>query len=105
VIGKLPKGREVGGDLLVMNDSNRYQLSGGLPDVTYRVTRLKLYGKYAVDKNSDIRVDALFQHTKLDEWTWGYNGVPFAYSDNTTVSLQPNQSATFIGATYIYRLK
>ena len=80
VVGK-PTGKlEIGGDLSYLNDSNRYQQSmatgaaivgGGLPDVTYRVTSLKLYGKYALKKNADIRVDLVHQSVKFDEWTWG----------------------------------
>jgi hypothetical protein len=29
--------------------------------------------------------------------------VPFVYSDNTTVGLNPNQNVTFVGVRYIYR--
>ena len=114
VAGKPASKFEVGGDLSYMNDRNRYQQSlssgaalagDGLPDVSYRVTRLKLFGKYALEKNADIRVDLVHQRAKLEEWTWGYNGTPFVYSDNTTVSLQPNQNVTFLGASYIFRLK
>ena len=113
-VGKLTGKIEVGGDLSYLNDSNRYQQSmatgaaivgGGLPDVTYRMTSLKLYGKYALRENADIRVDLMHQSVKLDEWTWGYNGIPFAYSDNTTVTMQPNQSVTFLGASYVYRFR
>lgn len=98
---------EMGGDLSYMNDSNRYLLNtaSGLPDVTYRVTTLKLYGKYAVKKNADIRVDMVHQKVQFDEWTWGYNGTPFAYSDNTSVSMQPNQRVTFLGASYVYKFR
>ena len=113
VAGKLSSAFEVGGDLSYMNDRNRYNQSmgtgaaivNGLPDVTYRVTSLKLFGKYALDKSADIRVDLMHQSAKFNEWTWGSDGVPFAYSDNTTVSMQPNQSVTFLGARYIYKFR
>ncbi len=114
VTGK-PSGKlEVGGDLSHLNDSNRYNQSmssgaapvgGGLPDATYRMTSLKLFGKYALQKNADIRVDLVHQSAKLDEWSWGYNGIPFAYSDNTTVSMQQNQNVTYLGARYIYKFR
>ena len=110
---------DVGADLLYINDRNIYaqttdQLasaanvaflaqSGGLPDVTFRDLRLKLFGKYALQKNSDIRIDLVHDRTRLNEWTWGFNDVPFLYSDNTTVSLNPNQNVTFVGVRYIYR--
>jgi hypothetical protein len=80
-------------------------LVGGLPDVTYRLVSLKLFGKYAVRKDSDVRVDVVHQNAKLDEWTWGSNGTPFTYSDNSTVSMQPNQSVNFVGASYILKFR
>lgn len=113
VTGKLSNKLEVGADVSYTNDRNRYNLSmstgaaivGGLPDVTYRVSSLKLFGKYAMAKNGDIRVDLVHQSAQFDEWTWAASGVPFAYSDNTTVSMQPNQSVTFLGARYIYKFR
>ena len=121
-----PTGRlEVGGKLSYINDVNKYsyvisdyntstganlaaiqaQAAVGLPDVTYRETKLNLYGKYALQKNADLRLDLIHFRAKLDEWTWGYNGVPFTYQDNTTISIDPNQSVTFVGLTYIYKMK
>lgn len=114
VAGKPTSKLEMGGDLSYLNDNNRYQQSmatgaaiagGGLPDVTYRMTSLKLFGKYALEKNADIRVDMVHQSAKINEWTWGYNGTPFTYSDNTTVSMQQNQSVTFLGASYVYKFR
>ena len=69
------------------------------------MTSLKLFGKYALKKNADIRVDLVHQSVKFDEWTWRYNGTPFAYSDNTTVSMQQNQRVTFLGASYVYKFR
>jgi MtrB/PioB family decaheme-associated outer membrane protein len=119
VAGKISGQIEVGGDVSYMNDSNRYgqaldsaasaanatffNQQGGLPDVTFRQTSLKVFGKYALEKNADIRVNLIHQRAMLNEWTWGYNGVPFVYSDNTTVSMNQNQNVSFIGATYNYK--
>ncbi|WP_325329155.1 MtrB/PioB family decaheme-associated outer membrane protein [Sulfuricella sp.] len=123
VVGRPTSRLEVGGDLSYINDITKYGLTAdqtttgttlvnntaqaaiGLPDVVYRQSRLNLFGKYALEKNADIRVDFIHQRTKLDEWTWGYNGVPFAYSDNATVALNQNQNVTFAGVRYIYKLK
>lgn len=114
VVGRPSSKLELGGDLSYMDDSNRYKQSmatgaaivgGGLPDVSYRVTSLKLFGKYALQKNADIRVDLVHQSVDFKEWTWVYNGTPFAYSDNTTVSLQQTQSVNFLGASYIYKFR
>ena len=97
-----------------MNDRNRYlptqtsgaaPLGGGLTDVNFRLASLKLFGKYALEKNADLRLDVVHQVANLGEWTWSNNGTAFAYSDNSTVSMQPNQEVTFIGVSYIYKLK
>jgi MtrB/PioB family decaheme-associated outer membrane protein len=112
LVGKPSSKLEVGGDLSYLKDSNRYQqnmasgtpiIGDGLPDVTYRVTSLKLYGKYALQKEATVRVDLMHQSVLFNEWTWGYNGKPFTYSDNTTVTMQPNQSVNYLGASYIYQ--
>lgn len=110
MVDKLSSRLDIGGELSYMEDNNRYLTGsatawGGLPDVTYRVTSLKLFGKYALQKNADIRVNLVHQRVEFNEWTWGYNGVPFTYSDNTTVSMQQNQSVTFLGASYIYKFR
>jgi len=76
-----------------------------LPDSSYRATILKLWGKFAIDKKSDIRIDLIQQWANYNDWNWGYNGVPFTYSDNSTVSMQPTQNVTFIGARYIYKFR
>jgi hypothetical protein len=112
VAGK-PSGKlEVGADLSYLDDSNRYGLGSGnadaagvLPNVGYRMTRLRLYGNYALDKSSDVRVDLLRQNVKFDEWTWGYAGVPFAYADNTTVTMRPKQDVTYLGVRYVYKFR
>ena len=113
-VGKLSSKLEVGADLAYLSDNNRYQqamsngaalLGGGLPDVRYRLTNLKFFGKYALEKDADIRIDLVHQRAKLDEWTWAYGGIPFAYSDNSSVTLQASQNVSYLGATYIYKLK
>ncbi len=120
LIGKASERLQLGANLTYLNDKNVYGqtldsaasaanvaflAANGLPDVTYRVTMLKLFGQYALDKKSSIRVDLIHQRSRLNEWTWGYNGVPFAYSDNTTITSNPDQNVTFVGATYIYSWK
>ncbi len=112
VVGKLNAGWEVGGDVSYLEDRNHYNLSmntaetvSNLPDSSYRATLLKLYGKYALDKKSDLRFDLIQQWAQYNDFGWGYNGVPFAYSDNTTVTMQPTQNVTYFGVRYIYRFK
>ncbi len=111
VAGKPSSRFEVGGDISYMKDKNRY-VQGiavattqpyDLPDVLYRLTSYKLFGKYALEKSADVRVDLIHQRAKLDEWTWGYAGVPFFVSDYTTVTMEPEQHVTFVGVSYIYK--
>ena len=116
VVGKPRERLEVGGKLSYLTDTTRYglgpdrlssannvnQLAIGLPDVKYRETRLNLYGNYAVQKNGTVRLDVIRYVAKLDEWAWG-DTVPWTYWDNTTVSINPDQRVTFVGASYIYK--
>jgi hypothetical protein len=119
IVGRLSPRMKVGADVLYIYDKNVYDQtldaqasaaniaflaqSGGLPDVIFRDTRLKLYGSYAVQRNGEVSVEIVHDRTKLNEWTWGYNGVAFAFSDNTTVSLKPDQNVTFASLRYTYR--
>lgn len=129
VTGKASSNLELGAQLTLLRDSTRYgllaspttagtlpnitqvppsaanvaQATIGLPDVRYTSNTLNLFGKYALDKKSDIRVSLMYQRATLDEWSWSNNGVSFVYGDNTTVKMSPEQTVTFIGASYIYK--
>lgn len=112
LLGKLSGKLEVGADLSYLDDVNHYGLGSGsasapgvLPDVSYRALALKVFGKYALNSSSDVRVDLVHQSTTFDEWTWANSGVPYAYSDNSTVSMQSSQNVTYLGVKYVYRLK
>jgi MtrB/PioB family decaheme-associated outer membrane protein len=110
ITGTIKPGLNVGGDVSYLDDKNSYNLSmttgaavPNLPDNSYRATILKLWGTFALDKKSDVRLDLVQQWADYNDWTWGYNGVPFTYSDNTTLSIQPTQNVTFLGVRYIYK--
>lgn len=133
VIGVISSKLELGAQLTYLNDSTKYGLSAatvaqgvsassggtptaatnaanlaaqaalGLPDVTYRTTTLNLYGKYALQKNADIRFNLIHQRADLKEWSWVNNGTSFVYQDGTTVGLEPSQSVTFLGVAYVYK--
>ncbi|MEI6601307.1 MAG: MtrB/PioB family decaheme-associated outer membrane protein [Comamonadaceae bacterium] len=114
--GKINAQLNVGGSLAYMSDKSAYAQtldtlassesaallasSGGLPDVEFRQTTLKLFGKYALDKSSAVRVDLVYQETNTNDWAWGANGTSFAYSDGSTVWQRPSQSVGFVGVTY-----
>lgn len=122
VLGKLSSRIDVGANFSYINDRNVYGQGldaaasaanaaflvsgGGLPDVTFRQTKLNLFGNYVVDKVQSIRLDVVHQIAKLNEWTWANpaNGIPFLYSDGTTVGMNPSQRVTFIGARYVHQL-
>ena len=70
----------------------------------YREARADMFANYALTKSSDLRFDFTYATYFLDEWAWQGVGVPFFYSDNTTVGLvNREQKVTFLGASYIYR--
>lgn len=79
--------------------------SGGLPDITFRQTQFKLFANYEIDKRSAVRVDWVYLTSHVNDWAWGYGGVPFTYSDGTTLSQKPNQSASFLGVMYVHKWK
>jgi MtrB/PioB family decaheme-associated outer membrane protein len=85
--------------------NNILQNAVGLPNTKYSQTWFSMYAKFAMSKETDIRLDLWHVISKLDEWSWSYNGIPFTYSDNTTLALNPNQEVTFLGARVISRFK
>jgi hypothetical protein len=115
--GKLTGRLEVGANVTRSSDTTKYgfgtdfgmsaanvaQSGIGLPPVIYSDTRYGVYTKYAFTRQSDLRLDLLYVRNRLEEWAWGYNGVPFTFSDNTSVTINPHQHVTFIGASYIHR--
>jgi hypothetical protein len=79
------------------------------PDIVYRHTILKLYGKYALDRNSGIRIQYVYDRYKISDWTWtnfvyGANPNPSA-TDSTTVSQNPDQKVSFLGVSYYYQFR
>lgn len=121
MVGK-PTGRlQIGVDLMGIDDTLAYKqtadasataanklllaTTGGLPDVTYRLLRLKLFGEYALNKTSYLRADLIHQRTMFNEWTYNYNGTPYLFSDNTTLNANQTQNVTFLGVSYVYKFK
>lgn len=116
--GKPGEKLDLGGALSFVNDKNVYDQSldpgaslntaallaatGGLPAIEFRRTELRLFGRYALGKTSALRLDAIHQRSKFNDWSYAYNDVPFTYGDNTTLTLQQLQNVTFLGVTYIY---
>ena len=119
VTGKPMSKLEVGGNLGFIDERDVYAqtadvyaspenlallaATGGLPDTRYRQTALNLYGQYALTKESSLRLDFIYRNTRLDDWTWGYNNVPYTYSDGSTVTQSPNQHVALLGLSYSFK--
>lgn len=114
----------VGAELSYVNDDNAYQqqvemlsnsaaaiatnnaflhAQGGLPNVRFRGTSIKLFGSYAFDQHGALHLGLTHARNKLNEWTWGLNGVPFFYSDYTTLSMLQNQQVSAVSLNYSYK--
>jgi MtrB/PioB family decaheme-associated outer membrane protein len=83
---------------------------GPLPDITNKTTRVNLFGVYALQKNSDIRVDYIYERWQTDDWTWFFadRTTPFTYgttADGTQVVQAPKQTSNFLGVRYIYKFQ
>jgi MtrB/PioB family decaheme-associated outer membrane protein len=70
-----------------------------LDNITTKVTSLRLYGKYALDRHSGVRLDYVYDQYQTDDWTWSR----WIYSDGTTVLQDPNQKISFVGVSYYYK--
>jgi hypothetical protein len=80
-----------------------------LPDITNTMTRINLHALYALQKNSEVRLDYIYERWETDDWSWMFaNGATFTYgttTDGTQVAQGPKQIAHFLGARYIYRFQ
>lgn len=119
VTGKPMSKLEVGGTLSYSNDNSVYAQTldayagsdsvallagtGGLPNVVFRQTALKLFGKYQLDKSDTVGVNLVYAQVKSNDWSWGYNGTPYLYSDNTTVNLKQAQTLAYVGVIYTHK--
>lgn len=117
--GKPMSKLEVGGMFAFIEDRNAYKqtldatadagsaallaATGGLPDIAFRQSSLKLFGKYTLDKQSAVRLEFIHQRSRWSDWAWGNNGTPFVYSDGTTANRRQTQNVSFLGVTYIRR--
>jgi len=121
VTGKVGEKLKLGGTLTYINNTDKYAqtlasnasaanvallaVTGGLPDIVYRRTEVRLFGTYGFSERSSLRVDAAYQHLTYDDWGYAFGGTPFLYSDNSTVYLQPTQNVGYLGVSYIYSWK
>jgi MtrB/PioB family decaheme-associated outer membrane protein len=118
VTGKINPKIDVGAHLSFIDDRSSFEqtldpaadgasaallaATGGLPDIVFRQTQLKLFGRYELNKQSELRLDLIHQRSSWSDWAWAYNGVPFRYSDGTTIDPQARRSVTFVGLRWVY---
>lgn len=118
VVGRPTGQLQVGGTLSYFNDRNVYaqtlepaaglanvallQATGGLPDIVFRTTELRLFGRYTLSKTSSVRLDLIHHRARFNDWTYGFEGTPFLFSDNTTVTQLQRQNVTFVGLTFTH---
>jgi len=81
-----------------------------LADIHNKMTRLKLFADYAMDKHANLRFEMIHERWQTDDWTWSFsNGAPFRFgvtgntTDGTVVTASPKQIVNFVGARYIYK--
>lgn len=115
---------KVGADLQWTRNISKYQedrtlLSAGadlpaaftapLPDNESILVKLTLFSEYALDKQSNLRVNVIHERWKTNDWSWMFaDGTPFAYrgalagGDGTTVTANQEQISNSLNIRYIY---
>src|SRR5688572_3965757 len=101
-----PAGKvEIGADLSYSDIRDEYQQQtlvgapvSSLPNINTTLTRLNLFGRYALQKTSGVRLDYIYDRYKTDDWTWS----SWLYADGTSLS-DPNQTVHFLGVSYYHR--
>ena len=105
-----PNGKiEVGGDLSYSDITDKYMqapispttsaVAAALPDITTKLTRINFFGKYALEKNSGLRLDYIFDRFSTNDWTW----TSWVYADGTRLVQDPSQKVHFFGLSYYHR--
>jgi hypothetical protein len=119
LVGKPSSSLQLGFGVSFVNDRNEYNqeldpsasqssanllaAAGGLPDIVFRKVELRAFGSYKLSKAASLRVDVVHQRARYNDWAYGYDGVPYVYSDGTTLSQQQSQNVTFAGVRYLYK--
>jgi MtrB/PioB family decaheme-associated outer membrane protein len=110
--GRLTGAIDVGADAMVSRDASEYRHGGAaastpIPDIHYDQTTVKLFGRYALDRESNIRLDYVFDQRKTDDWTWNGTATSgaYVYTDGSWLYQNPNQKVHFFGLTYNYTFR
>ncbi len=97
---------ELGADLQFSYDRGEYKLNAVMPsgvtpppDTHYQVTSLKLFGNYALKKNTGVGVKYTYERWSTDDWTW----TNWTYSDGTRVKQDLVQKVHIVGIYGYYK--
>lgn len=106
VRGKFSSKLEVGADLQLSYDRGEYRMKAAMPsgvtpppDTHYRLTGLKLFGKYAVKKHAGVGARYTYERWSTDDWTW----TNWTYSDGTKVNQDLVQKVHTVGVYGYYQ--
>lgn len=107
---------KLGADLLVTRDTNEHDIAlieaqnvtlpAALPpDIRYDSTNLTLFLEYALGVDDTWRFDYGYQRVRTNDWTWNLTagGTTSVYADGTTVDMNKETRASFVGMSYRYR--
>lgn len=101
---------DLGAQYLYSKDKTRYNIAfdpsfptaatssvpagaGVLPDTVYSLNRVKLFGTFAYSKETQFRLDYIYDVRKMDDYTWAN----WTFSDGTRVNVSPSQTTHLIG--------
>ena len=65
------------------------------------VWRPPLFTKYALQKNSGVRLDYVFDRFSTNDFTW----TGWVYADGTQITQNPVQVVNFLGLSYYYKFQ
>ena len=99
---------EIGADLSysdIKDENHLDAVRGGpvttLPDITTKLTRVNVFARYALQKNTGVRLDYVFDRYETDDWTWP----TWTFADGTRLTEPPTQKVSFIGVSYYYKFQ
>jgi len=118
--GRVSSKLRMGGNVEQFQSVNKYNqsISGATlpatqvptPDITNKLMRVKLFAQYAVQKNAELGFNVIRELWRTNDWSWmafpASGPQPWAYgatTDGTTVTANPSQNSTFVGARYTYK--
>ena len=108
--GKLNSLIDIGSDVIVSQDKSAFEMRGAavgnsLPEIKYNQTTVKLFGRYALNKDTNLRLDYIRDHRQTNDWTWNGTTTPYQYTDGTWFYQNPNETVHFLGLSvrYVFR--